>query len=121
MNHSKLSWLFSALPLLAFALVMPAIAQQNWSANIPMTAQQRDGANSHQTDSVNRFADAKTFSGKIVRSGDKLQLQDGIGESTFQIDDQSKAKAFEGQDVRVTGTVDVTNNMARIVKIEPEQ
>ena len=121
MNHSKLFRLFPALALLAFALVWDytaAVAQQDWGANTPMASQKQDDTNPHLTDLV---TDAKTFSAKIVRSGNRLALQDGIGESTYQIDDQSKAKAFEGKEVRVTGTVDVMNNIVRIVKIEPEQ
>lgn len=124
MNHSKPLRSFSALALLAFALVWAhaaAVAQQNWGANVPMAAQQQDGVNPHPTDLANRLPDAKTFGGKVIRSGDKFELQDGIGESTYEIDDQSQAKAFEGQEVRVTGTVDVMNNMARIVRIERER
>ena len=124
MNNSKLLRLFSALALLAFALVLAhaaAVAQQNWRANVSMATQQQDGVNPHPTDLANQLPDAKTFGGKVIRSGDKLELQDGIGESTYEIDDQSKAQGFEGQEVRVTGTVDVVNNMARIVKIERER
>jgi hypothetical protein len=123
MHHRKLLRLFSALALLVFALVWAhaaAVAQQSWGANVPMAASQQDGVNPHPTDLANQLPDAKTFAGKVIRSGNKLALQDSIGESTYQIDDQSKARAFEGQDVRVTGTVDVMNNMARIVKIERE-
>jgi hypothetical protein len=121
MNHSKLFRSFS-LVMLAFAFLSghtAAVAQQDWGANVLMAAQQQQSP--AQASLVNHLPDVRTFSGKIIRSGDTLLLQDGVGESTLQIDDQSKAKAFEGEDVRVMGTVDVMTNTARIVKIEREQ
>ena len=45
------------------------------------------------------------FSGTIVKSGDKYMLQDSGGKS-YDIDRQDLAKAHEGKQVRVKGTLD---------------
>ena len=45
------------------------------------------------------------FSGTIVKSGDKLVLQDTSG-TTYDIDRQDLAKKYEGKQVRINGTLD---------------
>src|SRR5690349_18820889 len=42
----------------------------------------------------------KSFSGKVVKDNGKLVLKDASG-MTYQLDDQDKAKQFEGKDVKV--------------------
>ena len=70
---------------------------------------------------MGQLPDVATFDGKIMTSGDKLVLQDAIGESTYELDDQTTLKTFEGKNVQVTGTVDSVNNTIRVVEIKPEQ
>jgi hypothetical protein len=70
---------------------------------------------------MGQLPDVATFDGKIMKSGDKLVLQDAIGESTYELDDQTTLKTFEGKNVQVTGTVDSVNNTIRVVEIKPEQ
>jgi Protein of unknown function (DUF5818) len=60
----------------------------------------------------------KTFTGKIVKSGDKLVLRDDSISAPYQLDDQQKAAKFEGKKVKVTGTLDMANNMIRVQSIE---
>jgi hypothetical protein len=112
MKNAKVFRLLSMLAFLVFALNWThplAVAQQDVDPAAP-TAQQQEG----------QLPDTKTFSGKIMKSGDKLILQDSVGESTYQLDDQKKAKAFQGKNVKVTGTVDAVTNTIQIAKIEPE-
>ena len=47
---------------------------------------------------MDQQSDLKTFTGKILKSGDKLVLQDGIEESIYQLDDQEQVKDFEGRE-----------------------
>ena len=77
--------------------------------------------NQQQTATAARLSDAKTFSGKIVKSGDQLVLQDVIGESMYQISDQVRAKFFEGKNVKVTGTVDEVTNTITVTDLKSEQ
>jgi Protein of unknown function (DUF5818) len=38
---------------------------------------------------------------------------------TYQLDDETKAKQFEGKQVNVTGTVDKSTSMIRVTDIQP--
>lgn len=49
--------------------------------------------------------DAQTFSGTIVKQGDKYVLQDESGK-TYDIDHQPEVAKFAGKRVRVQGTLD---------------
>src|SRR6266581_8794712 len=44
---------------------------------------------------------AESYTGTVVKSGDKYVLKTDTG--TYQIDDQDKAKQFEGKQVKVSG------------------
>jgi len=55
----------------------------------------------------------QTFSGTIVKSGDKYVLQDDKGTS-YDIDHQDVVKKFEGKKVRVVGTLDSTGKMIHV-------
>ncbi len=50
-------------------------------------------------------ADGQSFSGTVVKSGDKYMLKDDSGK-TYDIDHQSDVAKFEGKRVRVKGTLD---------------
>lgn len=91
-------------------LAMPALAQ---TANSPMVAQQQPA----QPDTQPAAAEAKTFTGKIELSGDKLVLTDSDGKA-YQLDDQQKAKEFVNKSVKVTGVLDAATGMIRVTMIE---
>lgn len=46
------------------------------------------------------------FSGTIVKEKGKLVLKDSTTNMNYQLDDQEKAKQFEGKQVKVTGKLD---------------
>jgi len=59
----------------------------------------------------------QTFTGKIVKDGDKYVLK--VANSTsYQLDEQSGAQKYENKDVRVIGTLDTGSNTIRVTKIE---
>ena len=62
-------------------------------------------------------AQTQTFTGKIVKEGDKYVLK-VAGNTSYQLADQSSAKPYEDKDVKVVGTLDASSNTIRIVKIE---
>jgi Protein of unknown function (DUF5818) len=113
------------LVLLIFALnwSQAVLVAQLESDRRQPTAQQQQlpQVNQQQTNGMEQVPDLKTFSGTIVRSGDKLVLQDGIGESVYQLDDQQKVKTFEGKNVKVTGTIDTVTKTIQVARVEPEQ
>jgi outer membrane biosynthesis protein TonB len=51
--------------------------------------------------------DSQSFSGTVVKSGDKYMLKDDAGK-TYDIDHQDEVKKFEGKRVKVQGTLDAT-------------
>jgi hypothetical protein len=50
---------------------------------------------------------AQTFTGTIVKDSDRYILKSDGG--AYQVDDQVKAKAYEGKQVKVTGSLDKSN------------
>jgi uncharacterized protein YdeI (BOF family) len=61
---------------------------------------------------------AMTFVGRIALADGKYVLKDGAGKATYHLDDQEKAKQFDGQNVKVTGTLDESNNTIHVVEIQ---
>jgi sortase (surface protein transpeptidase) len=125
MKNAKLFRWFSTLALLMLALSWgdaALVAQQEREASTSVTQQQQQPGTTipQQTNAMGQLPDVATFGGRIMKSGDKLVLQDGIGESTYELDDQTTVKAFEGKNVKVTGTVDPVNNTIRVAEIKPE-
>jgi hypothetical protein len=60
---------------------------------------------------------SQTFTGKIVKDGDKYVLK-VAGNTSYQLDDQSSVKQYEDKDVKIVGTLDAGSNTIRVVKIE---
>jgi hypothetical protein len=61
---------------------------------------------------------AHTVTGSISKDGDTYVLR--VSDTTsYKLDDQAKAKQFNGQKVRVTGEVDLNTNQIHVQKIEP--
>ncbi len=95
----------------------PAIAQNAPNPQHKATAAQQPPA--QHPDDQNSPAETKTFTGKILKSGDKLVLADSAGKTTYQLDDQQKAQEFVNQNVKVTGVLDASTGMIRVSAIEP--
>jgi hypothetical protein len=63
-------------------------------------------------------SNAQMFSGKITKSNGKYLLKDSSGKMAYMLDDQKAAKDYEGKVVMITGTLDETNNVIHVQKIE---
>jgi hypothetical protein len=63
----------------------------------------------------------QTFVGKIVkaRNGQYALLTDEQSGKGVYLDDQEKAKTFEGKNVKVTGVLDVASNIVHVTDIQP--
>ena len=59
----------------------------------------------------------QSFTGKIVKEGDKFVLKVSSNTS-YQLQDQGDVKQYENQDVKVIGSLDTATNTIRVVKIE---
>ena len=80
------------------------------------TAQQQPMQPDNQTPAT--AASEKTFSGKIVKSEGKLVLK-AADDTTYQIDNQQKAKEFLNKSVKVTGVLDAETGTIRVTAIDP--
>jgi len=109
--------LLVVLPALAVMVGLCLISQ-------PLVAQNSASPNANQQqpapqDDPKPAAEAATFTGKIVKSGGKLVLTDATNQTTYQLDDQQKAKEYVNKNVKVTGVLDASSGMIRVSAIEP--
>src|SRR5689334_7656778 len=102
------------LPVLAITAVLLMLSQ--WTNALPQqnpgmgaVAQQQSAY--PQQEGQKPEGEAKTFTGKIVKSGDKLVLSAPADRATYQLDDQEKAQEFVNKNVKVTGVLDASNRL----------
>lgn len=58
-----------------------------------------------------------TFTGTVVKDGEQYVLRDSTG-SVYKLDDSSRAQAFEGKTVKVTGRLDSNSKMIHVDSIQ---
>ena len=85
-------------------------------ATTPQTPEQQpsQAAPDTQSQTTPSATDSQTFSGTVVKSGDKYVLQDADSGKTYDIDHQDEVKQFEGKKVRVHGTLDASGKMIHV-------
>jgi cytoskeletal protein RodZ len=59
-------------------------------------------------------AGVQTFTGTIVKSGDKYTFQEEATGKTYDIDHQNEVQKFDGKKVKVHGTLDASANMIHV-------
>jgi hypothetical protein len=59
---------------------------------------------------------AQTFTGTIVKDGDKYILK--ASGNVYELDDQERAKQYEGKQVKIAGTLGATGNTLHVTSIE---
>ena len=94
---------------------MPPASQQTPSAETPGSQQPssrspdanapQSGSKSSDSGATATGTDTQTFSGTVVKQGDKYVLKDDSGK-IYDIDHQTDVAKFEGKRVRVQGTLD---------------
>jgi Protein of unknown function (DUF5818) len=62
--------------------------------------------------------EAKKFTGTIQKSGENFVLSELATKSRYMLDNQNKARPYEGKNVEITGTFDVASNLIHIETIE---
>jgi hypothetical protein len=93
------------------------LAAQQTPSSSPSAAGQTQ---TQPTDTTSQQS-ARSFEGKISKSGDKLVLQESSTQTSYQLDDQDKAKQYQGQNVKVMATLDPNTNTLHIVDITPSE
>ena len=99
---------------------MPPASQQTPSSQTPSSQQpssQSPDANAPQSGSRSSDpgasatgTDTQTFSGTVVKQGDKYMLKDDSGKM-YDIDHQTDVAKFDGKRVRVQGTLDANGKI----------
>ena len=118
MRSLKFPMLFSVLALGAiFALQSTGVALQEPKNPPAQPSTQQDPA--AQSNTMSEGAETQVFTGKIAKAGGKYVLKDSATKMTYSLDDQSQAKKFEGQSVKVTGMLDAQSNTIHVSLIEP--
>ena len=56
----------------------------------------------------------QSFSGMIVKSGDKYMLKDEASGQTYDVDHQDEVQKYEGKRVKVHGTLDPSGKMIHL-------
>ena len=110
----KINHLEGTIPLLMAAVLCaftPGLAAQG-------SNYQQDQGQQQQTE-----PQSKTFAGKVMKLQDGKyalvtgQTTDGHLSGHF-LDNQDEAKKYEGKEVKVTGTLEASNNTIHVTKIE---
>jgi len=105
------------LATIILALTLSSVSfaqQQDQSAPQQQPSQSQP---SSDTSSQASSAQANSFMGTVAKEGDKYVLQSGG--LSYQLDDQEKAKKFEGQQVTVNGDLDKSTKTIRVSDIAP--
>jgi flagellar basal body-associated protein FliL len=108
---------------LAAALLPAAFAQQSQStqpkADQTQSQPESDQSQGQTTPAPGASADTQTqnFSGAVVKAGEHYVLK--TDKMTYQLDDETKAKQFEGKQVTVNGTLDKSTGVIRVTDIQP--
>ena len=95
---------------------LSVLAQSSPSPNHDATAQQEPAP---PPDAPNTASETKTFTGKIMQTGDKLVLSNPASKTIYQLDDQQKAQEFVNKNVKIIGVLDASTGVIRVSAIEP--
>jgi hypothetical protein len=63
-------------------------------------------------------AETETFMGTVLRNGDHFVLSDSATKTRYTLDNAKKASPYEGTAVRVTGTLDISNDVIHVETIQ---
>jgi hypothetical protein len=60
----------------------------------------------------------KSFTGVIVKDGNRLVLQDPSSKSRYKVDDEAKVQDYVGKQVKIIGSLDASTNILHVESIE---
>ncbi len=122
MNSTKMKML---LGLSSCALLLASV--QAWGATAPSSASPMPVIQEPQTPPSQTPSDqampnqdsskTATFTGTVVKDGEQYVLRDSSG-GVYKLDDTSRAQAFEGKTVKVTGRLDANSKMIHVDSIQ---
>jgi hypothetical protein len=106
----------SSLLLLALAAGAGAVAQQTPSTNT--SGGEADSIpQDRASEPAGTLPSARGFDGRIVKLGNQFILKNAIAHTSYRLDDQKKARHYEGKRVNVTATMDSVSNTLHVIDI----
>jgi hypothetical protein len=82
----------------------------------PTTAAPTAPAATDSPSATPQASGVQSFTGTVVKSGDKYVLQESETGTMYDLDSQERVKSFEGKKVKVQGTLDANGKMIHIVQ-----
>jgi hypothetical protein len=110
--------LFSIVAVGVFSWGLVVWAQQTPSTTPTMPGQSAS-APEPETDAANPHQSARSFEGRIAKSGGQLVLEDRAATTSYNLDDQVKARKYLGKNVKVMATMDARSNLLHVIDIVP--
>ncbi|MGC1423013.1 MAG: DUF5818 domain-containing protein [Terracidiphilus sp.] len=122
MNSTKMQMLLGLSSCALLLASVPAFGATNPNSASPMPVIQEPQTPPSQTppDQAMPNQDSSktaTFTGTVVKDGEQYVLRDSSG-SVYKLDDSSRAQAFEGKTVKVTGRLDANSKMIHVDSIQ---
>lgn len=106
--------------LLASANAWGATERANAATPMPLIQEPQTPPSQAQPDQPTPNQDSAkttTFTGTIMKDGEQYVLRDSSG-GVYKLDDSSRAQAFEGKTVKVTGRLDANSKMIHVDAIQ---
>ena len=109
------------IPLSRFALLtvlgggIALSAQQQPST--PPTPPAEVAPPQQESDKATPQQSARSFEGKIARSGGQFVLLDRAAQTSYKLDDQEKARKYAGKSVKIMATMDPVTNLLHVIDI----
>jgi len=112
-RNSRPAALLALVLAVAFCQFTPRLSAQSQTQD--RTSPQQQGQ--QQPDEQK----AETFVGQVVKAknGQYVLLTDKQAGKGYYLDDQERAKQYDGQNVKVTGTLDVASSTIHVTDIQP--
>jgi len=110
--------LFSIAAVGIFSLGLVVWAQQAPSTT-PTMPGQTGSTPQAETDAANPHQSARSYQGRIAKSGGQLVLEDRAAQTSYKLDDQHKARKYLGKNVKVMATMDARSDLLHVIDIVP--
>ncbi|MGA3210595.1 MAG: DUF5818 domain-containing protein [Terriglobales bacterium] len=105
-----------SLVVMALAPKVKAVAVSSTGVAAAQQGQQDDPK--PKPESAMAPGQMQVFTGTVVREKGEWSLMENATNTTYRLDDQTKAKSFEGKTVKVTGTLEPSSRTIHVSAIE---
>jgi uncharacterized protein YdeI (BOF family) len=112
----SLSFLCALVVFLSVGISLNAqqAPQTQPSQSPDQTGQQTPDSQAPAPSQSAQSADSQSFTGTIVKQGDKYVFQDAATGNTYDIDHQEELQKYEGKKVKVHGALDASGKMIHV-------